>query len=81
MSSIFIFLKLDLQAYYLPNKDRLNYKVVVGAHVIRVLTEVTYSGDLTAVGVEFLHEASGKVYKVKAKREVELCAGYVFHLS
>ncbi|EKM59944.1 uncharacterized protein PHACADRAFT_250766 [Phanerochaete carnosa HHB-10118-sp] len=62
-------------AFYLPYKDRPNYKVAVGAHVNRVLTENTRNGSWTAVGVEFFDEASGKVQTVNATKEVILSAG------
>ncbi|GJE87488.1 GMC family oxidoreductase [Phanerochaete sordida] len=62
-------------AYYLPNKDRPNFKVAVGAHVNRVLTENTRDGSWSAVGVEFTDVASGKTQTVNAKKEVILSAG------
>ncbi|KIP10401.1 hypothetical protein PHLGIDRAFT_240805 [Phlebiopsis gigantea 11061_1 CR5-6] len=62
-------------AYYLPNKDRPNFKVVVGAHANRVVTETARDGGITAVGVEFSDESSGNTYTINAKREVALCAG------
>ncbi|EKM59627.1 uncharacterized protein PHACADRAFT_250247 [Phanerochaete carnosa HHB-10118-sp] len=62
-------------AFYLPYKDRPNYKVAVGAHVNRVLTENTRNSSWSATGVEFFDEASGKVRTVNATKEVILSAG------
>ncbi|TCD71198.1 hypothetical protein EIP91_012148 [Steccherinum ochraceum] len=60
-------------AFYLPNKDRPNLHVLTFAHVVRVVTEPTASGDLVATGVEFLHD--GKTYVANANKEVILSAG------
>ena len=62
----------NLQAYYLPNKDRDNLKVLCGALALRLLTKGG-DGDLVAEGVEF--EYDGKVYSVYSNGEVILSAG------
>ena len=63
-------------AYYLPNRDRPNYKVAIGVSVSRVLTEKSGNDKYTAVGVEFKDTASGEVYIVNTKKEVIISAGY-----
>lgn len=61
------------QAFYLPNKDRPNFNVLLHADVSRVLTKTTANTKLSAVGVEVV--VDGKVYAVNATKEVILCAG------
>ncbi|KAH9929344.1 GMC oxidoreductase [Fomitopsis serialis] len=60
-------------AFYLPNKDRPNLKVLINAAVHRVNTRPATNGKLTAVGVEF--EYDGKVHTVNAQKDVCLAAG------
>ncbi|CCM05250.1 uncharacterized protein FIBRA_07460 [Fibroporia radiculosa] len=60
-------------AFYLPNKDRKNFVVLVDAFVNRVVTEDAEGGAITAKGVEFEHE--GATYTVNARKEVILCTG------
>ncbi|KAJ3556843.1 hypothetical protein NM688_g1798 [Phlebia brevispora] len=60
-------------AFYVPNKDRPNFSVLISAYARRVLTAETGSGALSAVGVEFEYE--GQVHCVNAREEVILCAG------
>lgn len=62
-------------AYYLPHKDRPNYRVAVGAHVNRVLSEKGPTGVWVATGVQFTDVATGKSGTVFARKEVLLCAG------
>ena len=61
------------QAYYLPNKDRPNLKVLTLALVRRIVTERLPSGESKAVGVEFFH--GDHVHFAYARKEVLLCAG------
>lgn len=65
---------MSRQAFYLPNKDRPNLKVLTSALVRRVLTERVSSGDTKATGVEFFH--GEHVHFAYAQKEVLLCAGY-----
>lgn len=60
-------------AYYEPNKDRANLKVLCDAHA----TSISLSSDSTpkAIGVHF--ESEGKAYHVKARKEVILSAGSI----
>lgn len=60
------------QAYYLPNRDRPNFNVLVGAHVNRVVTTKSKDDEVRATGVEFTH--GGKQYIVHAQKEVILSA-------
>ncbi|TCD71197.1 hypothetical protein EIP91_012147 [Steccherinum ochraceum] len=60
-------------AFYLPNKHRSNLHVLTFAHVVRVITEPTASGDLIATGVEFLY--NGQPYVANANKEVIVSAG------
>ena len=62
------------KAFYLPNKDKKNFKVLCDATVYRLITKSTTEG-LVAQGVEF--EYAGQLYKVFCTAEVILCAGYV----
>ena len=63
-----------------PVQERNNLQVWTGAHITKVLTEMTDHG-LKAVGVEVipkLHKGgSGQPVQVKCKGEVILCAGAV----
>ncbi|KAF7795257.1 hypothetical protein EIP86_006408 [Pleurotus ostreatoroseus] len=60
-------------AFYLPNKERSNFSVLVSAHAHRVLTGKTEAGLISALGVEF--EYQGRPYYVNAREDVILCAG------
>ncbi|KAI0353068.1 GMC oxidoreductase [Trametes cingulata] len=60
-------------AFYLPNKDRPNFHVLVSAHVNRILPASDDDAEFTAEAVEF--EYQGQVYTVHAKKEVILSAG------
>ncbi|KDQ52343.1 GMC oxidoreductase [Jaapia argillacea MUCL 33604] len=63
-------------AYYLPYKDRPNFKVLTEAVVARVLFADAPAGvELTATGVEFIH--GGKMFVVNASKEVILSAGTI----
>ena len=63
----------SLQAYYLPNKDRPNFTVLVAAHVHRVLPASNASSEFTAESVEFEH--GGRIHTVRANKEIILSAG------
>ena len=45
----------------------------------RVLFEDSTAGDLTATGVELIH--NGKIYTVQGKKEVIICAGFAISIS
>ncbi|KAF7797941.1 hypothetical protein EIP86_009148 [Pleurotus ostreatoroseus] len=61
-------------AYYLPNKDKPNLKVLTSAQVSKILfSDVKDGEDIVATGVEFIFE--GKKYVVYANKEVILAAG------
>ncbi|KAF8812930.1 FAD/NAD(P)-binding domain-containing protein [Phlegmacium glaucopus] len=60
-------------AYLQPNLARPNLTVVTDALVSRILFTDVVGQDLTAYGVEFIH--NDHVYTVKANKEVILCAG------
>ncbi|OSD04609.1 GMC oxidoreductase [Trametes coccinea BRFM310] len=60
-------------AFYLPNKDRPNFKVLVSAHVNRVIHSSDHDGEFTAEAVEFEH--NGQVYVARANKEIVLSAG------
>ncbi|KAH9938079.1 alcohol oxidase [Fomitopsis serialis] len=60
-------------AFYLPNKDRPNLKVLINAAVQRINTQPAPNGKLDAAGVEF--EYDGKVHTVNAQKDVCLAAG------
>ncbi|GBE88776.1 Dehydrogenase citC [Sparassis crispa] len=60
-------------AFYLPNAERPNLKVLVCAHARRVCTISAPNGNLTAVGVEFEH--AGRLYTVSARKEVVIAMG------
>ena len=62
------------QAYLLPALDRPNLKVLPGAYVCRIVTEVG-NGGVVARAVEF--EYNGKRHIVSAAREVIVSAGLV----
>lgn len=65
----------SFQAFYLPNKERPNYKVLINAHAHRIVTERAANGNLQAIGVEF--EVGGKLHTVNARKDVVLAAGYI----
>ncbi|KAI0375888.1 GMC oxidoreductase [Pilatotrama ljubarskyi] len=60
-------------AFYLPNKDRPNFNVLVSAHVNRVLSASDDETGFVAEAVEF--EYKGQVYTAHAKKEVILSTG------
>ncbi|CDO78283.1 GMC oxidoreductase [Trametes cinnabarina] len=62
-------------AFYLPNKDRPNFKVLVLAHVNRIVpsTNNDENSEFVAESVEFEHY--GHVYTAHAKKEVIVSAG------
>jgi len=60
-------------AFYLPHRDRPNFFVLVAARAARIVTKQADLGDVSATGVEFLH--NGKKYAVGVKKEVIVCAG------
>ncbi|KAN0063077.1 hypothetical protein ACQY0O_004240 [Thecaphora frezii] len=63
-------------AYFAPNKDRANLKVLTGANASKIEFEPTKAdGDLVAKGIRFT--VDGKDHFVKARREVILSAGTV----
>ena len=62
----------DLQAFYLPNKDKQNFRVLCDALVHRIVTEEK-DGNVVAVGVQFEH--GGNVHTVNTKKEVIVSAG------
>lgn len=67
-------MKAIKQAYYLPNKDRPNFRVLPDAVAHRIIMkDCVNAGDVSAEGVEFEHD--GKVYTVRANKEVIVCAG------
>ena len=55
---------------------RPNLKVVIGAHVNKIITE-TVGGEVRAIGVEFAKKKGGRVYRIHSRREVILSAGAV----
>jgi len=59
-------------AYYKPNAQRPNLKVLTGALVTKI-TFKPHTQPLVATGLKF--SAEGKSYTASAKREVILCAG------
>lgn len=59
-------------AYYSPVKGRENLKVLIGAHVEKVLTKKE-GGSTKATGVQFTQDGESKV--VLAKKEVIMAAG------
>ncbi|KAH9481035.1 Dehydrogenase [Psilocybe cubensis] len=66
----------SVSAYLLPNINRGNLFVLTQALVSRVLFQPARTGqDRTISGVEFL--CGGRIYRIKADREVVLCAGAV----
>ncbi|KAL7904076.1 hypothetical protein GGI35DRAFT_490775 [Trichoderma velutinum] len=62
------------RAYYEPVKERKNLVVLTGAHVNRILFEGN-GESVAASGVEF--DVSGRVYVVKADKEIVLSAGTI----
>ncbi|KAG7444390.1 alcohol oxidase [Guyanagaster necrorhizus] len=58
--------------FYLRNSDRPNLSILLSAYATKVVFSDA-EGDLTATGVEFVHE--DKSYVVRADKEVILCAG------
>ncbi|KLO04946.1 GMC oxidoreductase [Schizopora paradoxa] len=61
-------------AFYLPNKDRENFKVLPDAHVNRIVIKSSgNNSDVEAEGVEFEHQ--GQIHIVKASKEVIISAG------
>lgn len=64
-------------AYYAPNADRPNLKVLTGALASKVVfsEEKSASGDLVASGVQFT--SNGAEYVVKVKKEVIVSCGTV----
>ncbi|KAF8876240.1 GMC oxidoreductase-domain-containing protein [Infundibulicybe gibba] len=62
----------SMNAYFEPNKDRPNLHVLTGAHVTKISTS-SQPGTVVATAVQFQHE--GKLFSVKAQREIILCAG------
>ncbi|KZT66041.1 GMC oxidoreductase [Daedalea quercina L-15889] len=60
-------------AFYVPNKDRPNLKVLINAAAHRIITQPATNGKLSAVGVEF--EYDGKIHTVNAQKDVCLAAG------
>lgn len=60
-------------AFFLPNKDRKNFLVLVEARVNRLVTEKDKDGLVTASGVEF--SVNGQNYYVHPKKEVIVAAG------
>jgi hypothetical protein len=68
-------LKRSSQEYLRQAGARENLHVVVSSPVTRVLfkDEKSATGDVVALGVEFVHE--GKTYTARANREVILSSG------
>ncbi|PWZ00540.1 alcohol oxidase [Testicularia cyperi] len=69
-------------AYYAPNADRPNLKVLTGALARKVIFDdaaKSTNGDLVAKGVEF--SVGGTVSSVKARKEVVLSCGTVHSAS
>ncbi|KAI0331245.1 GMC oxidoreductase [Cubamyces sp. BRFM 1775] len=60
-------------AFYIPNKDRPNFTVLVSAHVNRIIPASDQGAEFKAESVEFEHK--GQVYTAHANREVILSAG------
>ncbi|CAL1708210.1 unnamed protein product [Somion occarium] len=60
-------------AYYLPNKERLNLKVLVFARGNRLITTKELDGSIVATAVELDH--GGQIYTVNVTREVVLSSG------
>ena len=65
-----------VQAYYEPNKDKPNFKVLCGARVNRIIKKTSAgSPKFKAEAVEF--EWNNEVHFVKIRREVIVSAGCV----
>ncbi|KAH8099870.1 GMC oxidoreductase [Cristinia sonorae] len=63
-------------AFYLPNKDKPNFKVLIDANVSQIIfNEVKEGGDLVASGVQFIH--GGQTYIVNATKDVVVSAGTI----
>ncbi|KAI9000782.1 GMC oxidoreductase [Trametes punicea] len=60
-------------AFYLPNKDRPNLKVLVSAHVNRINPASDSETEFIADSVEFEH--NGQLYTARANKEVIVSAG------
>lgn len=60
--------------YYEPNAGRSNLSLLTNALVAKVELEKT-GGDARASGVQFL--VDGKIYTVKANKEVLVCGGSI----
>ncbi|SNX83165.1 related to Glucose dehydrogenase [acceptor] precursor [Melanopsichium pennsylvanicum] len=64
-------------AYYAPNADRKNLKVITGAHASKIIFKDIKSsdGNIVADGVEFI--VNGSTHIVKARKEVVVSGGTV----
>ncbi|KAI0724911.1 alcohol oxidase [Fomitopsis betulina] len=62
-------------AYYQPNSGRKNLTVLVSAHVTGIVSKRSDNGQLTAIGVTFVHK--GTTHEAKVSKEVLLSAGSV----
>ncbi|THH28509.1 hypothetical protein EUX98_g5668 [Antrodiella citrinella] len=62
-------------AFYLPNKDKPNFKVLIDASGSRVLFKDEEGEDLVACGVEFIH--GGQTHTVNVRKDVILSAGTI----
>lgn len=63
----------SLQAFYVPNKDRPNLKVLINATAHRINTQPSANCKLSAISVEF--EYDGKIHTVNVQKDVCLTAG------
>ncbi|TCD63183.1 hypothetical protein EIP91_005880 [Steccherinum ochraceum] len=63
-------------AFYTPNKDKPNFKVLLNATAgPLVLENPEEGGDVVATGIEFIH--GGQTYVVHARKEIVLSAGTI----
>ncbi|EPS98728.1 hypothetical protein FOMPIDRAFT_1125896 [Fomitopsis schrenkii] len=60
-------------AFYVPNKDRPNLKVLINATAHRINTQPSANCKLSAISVEF--EYDGKIHTVNVQKDVCLTAG------
>ncbi|KAI0322115.1 alcohol oxidase [Amylostereum chailletii] len=65
-------------AYLTPDVlKRPNLTVAIGASVTRLLFDKSEDGEPRATGIEFTASAKGPRFRVRAKKEVLMCAGAV----
>lgn len=65
-------------AYYTPNKDKENLKLLTGAQAARIVFEEK-DGELVATGVEYYKD--GELQTIKANKEVIVATGMLLNSS